>query len=170
MRLRRRRGRQPRSLHLSLSATDEDWEMVRAAASRRGLPIGRYVVELVRRDPPEPDVPVLALDAEEQRELLDRVRGLTRLLQGDVDVPGFLADMGRGIDAILDSWALDAARQGRLDEVQSLMAARYGESQAGQQAARIETLAATPALRPGVRRTERPAKPDGSPKPGTLFD
>ena len=167
---KRRRGRQPRSKHLSLSATDEDWEVVRTAASRRGLSIGRYVLEHVRSDPPDSSVPVLALDADEQRELLEKVRALTDLLQGDVDARKFLADMGRGIDTILDSWALDAARQGRLDEVRALMAARYGEACADEEAARIRTLAASPVRQPQARRRERRTAPESGPKPGTLFE
>ena len=166
----RRRGRQPTSKHLSLSATDEDWEVVRNAASRRGLPIGRYVVDRVRSDSPDSAVPVLALDAEEQRELFEKVRALTGLLQGDIDARKFLADMGRGIDTILDSWALDAARQGRLDEVRALMASRYGEARADQEAARIGTHAASPVRQPQTRKRKRGTGPDDGPKPGTLFD
>ena len=55
--------------HISLSATDADWETVRSNAKRRGLSIARYLVELVERDASEEDAglrhecPELALAA-----------------------------------------------------------------------------------------------------------
>ena len=77
-----RRGRRRRKVgkHISLSATDADWETVRSNANRRGLSIARYLVELVERDASEEDAglrhecPELTLAAEEQRELLEAVR------------------------------------------------------------------------------------------------
>ena len=42
---RARRGRKT-SKHISISATDADWEIVRRNADRRGLSIARYLVEL----------------------------------------------------------------------------------------------------------------------------
>ena len=78
----RPRKRRPRSLHLSVSMTDEDWEMVRAAAQRRGLSIARCVVELALRDAPYPEAsPLLALDAKEQREILETARALPRVAE-----------------------------------------------------------------------------------------
>ena len=51
---RKRRGRKV-GKHISLSATDADWETVRSNANRRGLSIARYLVELVERDASEED-------------------------------------------------------------------------------------------------------------------
>ena len=45
---RARRGRKT-SKHISISATDADWEIVRRNADRRSLSIARYLVELVER-------------------------------------------------------------------------------------------------------------------------
>ena len=69
---RKRRRRRKVGKHISLSATDADWEIVRSNATRRGLSIARYLVELVERDVSEEDAgPELALAKEEQRELLE---------------------------------------------------------------------------------------------------
>ncbi len=43
---RARRGRKA-SKHISISATDAEWETVRRNADRRGLSIARYLVGLV---------------------------------------------------------------------------------------------------------------------------
>ena len=135
--------------------------MVREKAARRGLSMARYVVELVLRREAEA-APRVALDAGEQREHLERVRSLAVLLHGDVDVPAFLEDMRRGIDAVIDTWALDAAREGRLGEVRATMAMRYGEAEAEGHVARIAALAAgSPA------RTR--SGPEGSPGQESLF-
>ena len=65
----RKRRRRKVGKHISLSATDADWEIVRSNAKRRGLSIARYLVELVERDASEEDAglrhecPELALAA-----------------------------------------------------------------------------------------------------------
>ena len=46
MRQPRRRRKESRSLHLSISATDEEWEIVRRNAARRRKSIARYLVGL----------------------------------------------------------------------------------------------------------------------------
>ena len=81
---RRRKARRP-SRHISISATDADWEVVRGNANRRGLSIARYLVELVERDGSEEDAgPAVALAAEEQREQLAAVREVrTLMLEGE---------------------------------------------------------------------------------------
>ena len=93
-----RRGRRRRKVgkHISLSATDADWETVRSNANRRGLSIARYLVELVERDASEEDAglrhecPELALAKEEQRELLEAVREVRALMLegGGCGAPG----------------------------------------------------------------------------------
>ena len=86
-----RRGRRRRKVgkHISLSATDADWEIVRSNAKRRGLSIARYLVELVERDASEEGAGLeLTLAAEEQRELLEAVREVRALmLEGEDAVP-----------------------------------------------------------------------------------
>ena len=139
--------------------------MVREKAERRGLSMARYVVELVLRDDRAADAgPMVALDAGEQRALLEKVRSLDGLLRGAVDVPALLDDMRRGIDAVLDTRALDAAREGRLEEVRALMAVRYGEAAAAGHVARIAALASDPPA-----RGPRHPGPDGSSGQAPLF-
>ena len=157
--MRRRRRKKAASTHLSLSTTDADWEMVRAKAARRGLSMARYVVELVLAGDARDGGPMVALDADEQRELLASVRALVALVRGGVDVPELLDTMRRGIDAVIDTWALDAWREGRLEEVRAIAAARYGE--AGE--AHVERIAAL------ARASGRRSGPHASSGQASLF-
>ena len=79
---RPRRGRKPKGgKHISLSATDAEWAVVHRNAERSGLSIARYLVGLVERDGEEEDPgPAAALSREEQRELLEAVRDIRRLM------------------------------------------------------------------------------------------
>lgn len=76
MRLSRRRRREmkPGSRHLSLSATDAEWDAVREKARRRGLSIARYLVGLAERDGEDEPGPWMVLTADEQREMLAALR------------------------------------------------------------------------------------------------
>ncbi len=78
MRLSRRRRREmkPGSRHLSLSATDAEWDAVREKARRRGLSIARYLVGLAERDGEDEPGPWMVLTAEEQREMLAALRAI----------------------------------------------------------------------------------------------
>ena len=73
---RRRAERKPEGRHLSLSATDAEWEAVRARAEARGLTIARYLIGLAERDGAAEPGPWMALSADEQRELLAAMREL----------------------------------------------------------------------------------------------
>lgn len=81
------RGRQRRargtgsSRHLSLSATDAEWDVVRRNAQARGLSIARYLVGLVERGGAEEGAHV-ALSRDEQHELLRSVREIRALMLG----------------------------------------------------------------------------------------
>ena len=81
-RIRKRKG----SDHLSISARNAEWEEVRGKADRAGLPIARYVKGLVERDLGG-DKGLMALAADEQRELLDGVREIRALLREDAAPP-----------------------------------------------------------------------------------
>ena len=78
MRLSRRRRREmkPESRHLSLSATDAEWDAVREKAKRRGLSIARYLVGLAERDGEDEPGPWMVLTADEQREMLAALRAM----------------------------------------------------------------------------------------------
>ena len=119
--MRRARGRVAAagSRHISLSATDAEWGVVRRNADRRGLSIARYLVGLVERDGSEGRVD-LALARGEQRELLEAVHEIRALLLGhevpsgpgpaepDPEVPGHDADGARLRREIRD-WPARAA-------------------------------------------------------------
>lgn len=83
MRRARRAGRTKGSRHLSLSATDAEWEVVRRNADARGLSIARYLVGLVERGGSEAEQgATVALSRDEQRELLGSVREIRALMLG----------------------------------------------------------------------------------------
>lgn len=85
MKRRRRPGRVRKgSGHLSISATDAEWERCREKAKRRGLPMARYVIELVERDGAARQS-LTALSPGEQRELLEGVREIRTMLSRERD-------------------------------------------------------------------------------------
>ena len=90
---RRRREEKPASRHMSLSATDAEWDAVRARAEGRGLSIARYLVGLAERDGAAEPGPWMTLSAEEQRELLAAMREVRAMAVEEVspapaDPPG----------------------------------------------------------------------------------
>ena len=62
----RKRRRRKVGKHISLSATDADWEIVRRNAKRRGLSIARYLVELVEAEV-DPSTPGRSIEALRER-------------------------------------------------------------------------------------------------------
>ena len=71
------RGGQRAGRHISISATDAEWETVRRHARRRGLSMSRYLVGLAERGGAEEIAgPAVALTRGEQRELLAALRAL----------------------------------------------------------------------------------------------
>ena len=131
MRRGRRRWRKPVSKHISISATDADWEVVRSHANRRGLSIARYLVELVERDGEEEDSgPAVALSAEEQREQLEAVREVRALmLQGEEAGP-LVRDMQERIAVMFAAWASAMAASGRTEELHAALIRVLGEERA----------------------------------------
>ena len=126
----RKRRRRKVGKHISLSATDADWETVRSNANRRGLSIARYLVELVERDASEEDAglrhecPELTLAAEEQRELLEAVREVRALMLEGEDAGPLVRDMQERIAVMFAAWASAMAGSGRSEEL--LSGARLG--------------------------------------------
>ena len=139
---RARRGRKG-SKHISISATDAQWETVRRNADRRGLSIARYLVGLVERDGREEDAsPALALAAEEQRELLEAVREVRALmLEGEEAVP-LVRDMQERIAVRFAAWASAMAGSGRSEELRTALASVLGEERARIAAALVVPSAA----------------------------
>ena len=133
--------------HLSVSATDAEWDVVRDHASRQGLTIARYLVGLVERDGRERDglAPSLALDREEQRELLAGVREIRATVSGGGDSAPLAEDMRARVAVLFATWATAMLDAGRDDDLRAALAAVRGERAADLDMAR---------LRRGARRRE----------------
>lgn len=158
---RKRRSRNP-SKHIVISATDEEWETVKAHAARRGLSCARYLIDLVKRDAAEKDAerPVV-LTAGEQRELLESVRASRARLVGDAaDATPFVVDMQVRTAAAFMAFADAMAKKGHGRELHARLARIAGE----ETATRILSNVA-----PGKgRRT--PRRKTGTAPESTLFD
>ena len=165
---RRRRRRKPVSKHISLSATDADWETVRRNAMRRGLSIARYLVELVERDASEEDAglrhecPELALAAEEQREQLEAVREIRALMLEGEDAGlrhecPLVRDMQERIAVMFAAWASAMAASGRGDELRAALIRVLGEERARIAAASVAAPAAVSAVVSTAVLTDAPA-------------
>ena len=128
---RTRRRRKAASRHISISATDADWEVVRSNANRRGLSIARYLVELVERDGSEEDAgPAVALAAEEQREQLEAVREVRTLILEGEDAGPLVRDMQERIAVMFAAWASAMAGSGRSEELRAALVRVLGEERA----------------------------------------
>ena len=162
-----RRRRKGHSKHLSLSATDADWAMVRAKAARRELSMARYVRWLVECDAGvEEAEPPLAFDAEEWREVRETVRSLPARLHGETDASPLIESLHRQVGALVDAWALEMLRAGRREALRALLTARMGAQETERFIARIEALA-SPVTAPPARRPGRESNgPSGQ---GSLF-
>ena len=149
-----RRGRRRRKVgkHISLSATDADWEIVRSNANRRGLSIARYLVELVERDASEEDAgPELAIAKEEQRELLEAVREVRALMLEGEDAGlrhecprhecPLVRDMQERIAVQFDAWASSMVASGRSEELCAALGRVVGEERARIAAASVAASA-----------------------------
>ncbi len=131
MRPRRRRRKKPPSKHLTVSATDDEWEMVSSRAASRRLSKARYLVGLAARDGAEGNEgPPLALAAVQQRELLECHREIRSLLEGDDDTPSLIADIQARIAVMFNLWAKDMIARGREHDLQAELAGIVGEEQA----------------------------------------
>ena len=137
---RARRGRRakPPGKHLSISATDGEWGTVRRNADRRGLSIARYLVGLVERGGPEEIAgPALALDAAEQRELLEAVREIRTLMLEGADAAPLVRDMQERVAVQFAAWMSAMAGAGHGEELHAALASVLGEERAHLVAASI---------------------------------
>ena len=99
--------------HLALSATDEEWELVRHNARRRGLSIARYVVGLVERDAGAQDAsPDVTLSPAEQRALVDGVREIGKLMLEGENTGSLVRDMRERVSVQFTGWAMSMATAG----------------------------------------------------------
>ncbi len=128
----RRRRKIPRSLHLSLSATDEEWEIVRRNAARRRKSIARYLVGLALGEDStaiDSTGPEVALDPAEQREGLDIMRRIS-LYVGDEDSRPLVVDLQARVAVIFDGWAKGMVAEGRSRELRDTLVHVVGEEYA----------------------------------------
>jgi hypothetical protein len=157
--VRRRKARRP-SRHISISATDADWEVVRHNANRRGLSIARYLLELVERDASEEDAgPELALAREEQREQLEAVREVRALMLEGEDAGPLVRDMQERIAVMFAAWASAMIGSGRSEELRLALASVLGEERARLAAASIAVSTEAPAAKQEVAVEAREGKP-----------
>ena len=159
-----RRGRRRRKVgkHISLSATDADWETVRSNAKRRGLSIARYLVELVERDASEEGAGLeLTLAAEEQRELLEAVREVRALMLEGEDAGPLVRDMQERIAVQFDAWASALVASGRSEELCAALGRVVGEERARIAAAPVVASVAPSA----AKRAKVPQAGDGKTDP-----
>ena len=164
-----------RAKHLSLSATDADWEPVRAQAAGRGLSIARYVMGLVERDAareragPGPDTTASLPPpdpAESPPAPIETVRALVSRLEDETGVDSCIASMRRDVAALLEAWALERVRAGRGDAVRAALAPTIGEDAAQRFLARIEARGRSVAP---TRSPRREGAAVSAPDQGTLF-
>ncbi len=163
-RVRRRRKARSPSRHISISATDAEWETVRNKADRRGLSIARYLLGLVERDASEEDAgprheyPALALAKEEQREQLEALQEVRALMLEGEDAGPLVRDMQERIAVMFAAWASAMAGSGRAEELRVALAAVLGEERARIASASVVTSVTV--------STEPPAaKPEVAPEP-----
>ena len=132
MRQPRRRRKGSRSLHLSISATDEEWEIVRRNAARRRKSIARYLVGLaLGEDSTAADSAeqAVALDPSEQREALEMLRKIG-LYVGDEESSPLIVDLQARVAVIFDGWAKGMIAEGRSRELRDTLVNIVGEEYA----------------------------------------
>ena len=132
--MRKPRGQRKgsRSLHLSISATDEEWEIVRRNAARRRKSIARYLVGLaLEEDSTAADStgPEVALDPSEQREGLDILRRIEQYV-GDEESSPLIDDLQARVAVIFDGWAKGMVAEGRSRELRDTLVHVVGEENA----------------------------------------
>ena len=166
---RRGAGAPGRFQHFSLSATDEEWEVVRANAARRRVSMARYLVELgLAGERAEAARPPPALAPGGQRGVEEAMRVLRSLAGGGgADTRTLIEKMQGRVAVLVDAWAVAMAREGRLEEVRAAVTGRAGASKAEGFIARIAALAAAPAPHPARGPGPRSA-PKEPPDQGTL--
>ena len=156
--MRRPGRRRNASRHLSISATEAEWTTVRRHAERRGLTIARYLVGLVERDGSEEGAggqagPTVALDRDEQRELLEAVRQVRALMLEGENAAPLVRDMQERIAVRFAAWASAMAGSGRSEELHAALVSVLGEERARIVAASVVPSAPKRADIPKTRET-----------------
>ena len=156
----RGRRKKPRSQHLSITATDEEWETVRLNAERRRLSMARYVVGLaLREDSTATDSTeqAVALDPAEQREGLELMRRIGRHV-GDEENRPLIVDLQARVAMIFAGWAKEMIAGGRSRELRDTLVNMAGEEYADTFMASLGPAEPEPEQTESVEKRELPVQ------------
>ena len=133
MRQLRGRRKKPRSLHLSISATDEEWEIVRRNSARRRKSIARYLVGLaLEEDSTAMDStgPEVALDPCGAARGAGYFCGESTSMSGMRKAVRWSLIFRRVFAVIFDGWAKGMVAGGRSRELRDTLVHVVGEEYA----------------------------------------
>ena len=125
--MRKPRARTPGRTY-TISATDEEWEAIRAGAQRAGKRISTWAVECALTVDPLPrQSRRLVLDEKQQRSISRSMDAHARSLCADADTPSGLAD---DLRKLLEARLGAMARRGRAAEAVTRLRETFGERRA----------------------------------------
>ena len=139
--------RRERVAKYSLSVTDEEWERIKARASRAGKTVSAYLVECALAVDPRRPAITLALTHEEQDVLLDLVGDIhTSLSESGWNDPSILDKICNGTSFLARQKMMDLIREGRSEDLLATLTVMFGEDEA---ARIVKALADGPRTRQG---------------------
>ena len=151
--MRKPRARTPGRTY-TISATDEEWEAIRAGAQRAGKRISTWAVECALTVDPLPrQSRRLVLDEKQQRSISRSMDAHARSLCTDADTPSGLAD---DLRKLLEARLGAMVRRGWRDEAVARLRETFGER-------RAEIVAA--AMMPETGNTAEPAEKPAAKEP-----
>ncbi len=123
--------RRERVTKYSLSATDEEWERIKARASRAGMTVSAFLVEsALAVDPGRPAI-TLALTHADQRVLLMLVEDIHAVLsESRWDDPSIRDKIRNSTSFLARQKMQDMIRDGRREDLYAILAAMLGEEEA----------------------------------------
>ena len=123
--------RRERVAKYSLSATDEEWERIKARASRAGMTVSAFLVEsALAVDPGRPAI-TLALTHMDQQALLMLVEDIhTSLSESGWDDPSIRDKIRNSTSFLARQKMKDMIRDGRREELHATLASMLGEEEA----------------------------------------
>ena len=123
--------RRERVAKYSLSATDEEWERIKARASRAGMTVSAFLVEsALAVDPGRPAI-TLALTHMDQQVLLMLVEDIhTSLSESGWDDPSIRDKIRNSTSFLARQKMKDMIREGRREELHATLVSMLGEEEA----------------------------------------
>ena len=128
-----RRSRR-RKKKYSLSCTEAEWERIKSRARERNLSAGTYAVgralsARLKAGGSLTPTHSLVLSADEQHELLDRVRRLAELVEArDAGGETLLERIHKGVAFVVDTRMRDMLRAGHADDMEAIAGDLFGDS------------------------------------------